>query len=96
MRDLGLPNPAIYVALPSLNDNLSPANHAEVMDLIKEYADLFSSSPHDFRLLKRTSHHLKLEYNRPLRSQLFWKSKVGEAQVLIKLKKLLNAGLLRT
>lgn len=65
MRDIGLPEPSISAVLPTLNVALPPAYHDEALALMKEYADLFSSSLHDFGLLKYTSHHLNLEDNRP-------------------------------
>ena len=65
MRDLGLPDPYIGAVLPALDADLPPTNHAKALALIEEYADLFSSGPHDFGLLKGTSHRLDLEDNRP-------------------------------
>ena len=95
LRDLGLPDPSIHVALPPLDENLAPSDHAEALALLEEYADLFSEGPHDFGLLKGTSHHLELEDSRPFRSQPYQKSKVEEAQVAIELRQLLDAGLLQ-
>lgn len=40
LRDLGLPDLAIHVALPPLNVDLAPANHAEALNLLEEYANL--------------------------------------------------------
>lgn len=76
MRNLGLPYPAIHVALPPLNADLTPANNAKAMALLGEYADLFSTGPHNLRLLKETSHHLDLEDNQLFRSQSYKNYKV--------------------
>lgn len=89
MRDPGLPKTDIYVA-PPLNSNLPPADHAKAMALLKGYINLFSVSPHNFRLIKGISRHLNLEDNCPFRSQPYLKSKVKDVHLLIELKKLLN------
>lgn len=75
MRYLILHNSSICVALPSIDANISPANHAEALALLNEYADLFSNEPHNFELLKGASYRLDLEENRPFQSQLYQNSK---------------------
>lgn len=58
------------------------------MELLKDYVELFFTGPHDLCLLKDTSQHLELEDSRSFYSQLYWKSKVNEDQVLVELKKI--------
>lgn len=92
---MGLPNAEVLSIIPALGDGLAPDDHAAELALLEEYADLFSTGPHDFGLLKGTQHQLDLEDARPFCAQPYCKSKVEEAQVSIELKQLLDAGLLQ-
>lgn len=65
MRDLGLPNPLILLVIPPIDVDIPPANHDKALTLLNEYIDLFSTSAHDFRLLKGESHHLDLDRSHP-------------------------------
>lgn len=85
MRDLGLPDPSISFVMPSLNANLLAPDYAEALALLNKYGDLFTTSPHDFGLLRGASHHLNLENKCPFLSQPYCKSKAEEAQVAFKL-----------
>lgn len=51
LRNLGLPDTAIYAAIPPLNMDLASANYAEVFALLGKYADLFSAGPHEICLV---------------------------------------------
>lgn len=95
MQDLGSPKPSIHVTLPPLDTHLPPAYHYEALNLLEEYTKFFSTSLHNFGLVKGTSHHLELENNRFFRSQPYWKTKVKKVQVSIEVKKILEAGLLQ-
>lgn len=53
MSDIGLLEPAIYVALPPFNVDLPPADHAEALALLEDYTNLFLAGPHKFGLLTR-------------------------------------------
>lgn len=96
LRDLGLPDEeGVYVTLPSIGDGLTGDEKVSATKLLEEYADLFSSGPHDFGLMKGTKHELTLENQSPFKAQPYRKSKVEEAQVAVELKQLLEAGLLQ-
>lgn len=65
LRNLGLPDPAIYAAHYSLDAHPVSANHAEALAFLKENIDFFSAGRHDFSLMKGTSQLLELEDTRP-------------------------------
>lgn len=54
LRDMGLPEVNILSVIPSIYKGLAPEKHAVALALLKEYADLFSTGPHDCGLLKDT------------------------------------------
>lgn len=53
MRYMGLPKPAIHIALPLLDAKLPPADHAKAMAILKEYAHLFSVGPSNYGFSKK-------------------------------------------
>lgn len=95
LTDMGLDENLSILSLPNIGPGLSPAEQQSAEKLLNSFAELFSSGPHDFGLMKGTTHQLHLEQMIPIRAAPYQKSKVEEAQVAIELKQLLEARLLQ-
>ena len=95
LSDLGLEDGLAVLSLPNICPGLSRSEQLLAEELLTSFADLFSAGPHDFGLMKGTTHQLQLDQLTPICAAPYQKSKVEEAQVAVKLKQLLDAGSLQ-
>lgn len=95
LADMGLGDDLSILSLPNIGLGLSPAEQQSAEDLLNSFSEIFSLGPHDFGLIKGTTHQLHLDQQNPICAAPYRKPNVEEAQVAIELKQLLEARLLR-
>ena len=68
LSDLGLEDDIAVLSLPNIGPGLSRSEQLSVEELLTSFADLFSEGPHDFGLMKGTTHQLQLDQTTPFRT----------------------------
>ena len=68
LSDLGFEVGLAILSLSNFGPGLSHSEQLLIEELLNSFADLFSAGPHDFGLMKGTTHQLQLDQLTPIRA----------------------------